>query len=230
MKRNSIIVEELERRVRFYQNMSTSFDKENPFDFKNLEIALAEINNICFRNCDFSNTLFQNASLTGVTFMNCNLTNANFIDSELADIRIINSPIPGVQFKDSDIESITIQDSEISETDFDNCEIYALYITGTIDRAKFSMSNCNIRVAKLSGYVSANFPNTHFDTLLTKHAEIKLKETTALSIDSLKPYHTNFYPETKVEQLKTVSGEIQPDTYETRSIANRPTFYGYSKN
>ena len=59
MKRNSIIVEELERRVRFYQNMSTSFDKENPFDFKNLEIALAEINNICFRNCDFSNTLFH---------------------------------------------------------------------------------------------------------------------------------------------------------------------------
>lgn len=43
MKRNSIIIEELERRIRFYQDMSTSSNTTDPFDFKNLEIALAEI-------------------------------------------------------------------------------------------------------------------------------------------------------------------------------------------
>lgn len=230
MKRNSIIVEELERRIRFYQNMSTSFDKENPFDFKNLEIALAEINNICFRNCDFSNTLFQNASLTGVTFMNCNLTNANFIDSELADIRIINSPIPGVQFKDSDIESITIQDSEISETDFDNCEIYALYINGTIDRAKFSMSNCNIRVATLIGSVSAELPCTSFDMILAKNTTVELKNTEGLSINTLSPYHATFQPKNQVKVLKRVSKVILPDEYVMNAVQTHPTFHGYSKH
>ena len=106
MKRNSIIIEELERRIRFYQGMGTSSNTADPFDFKNLEIALAEIKNICFRSCDFSNTLFKNVSLSNVTFINCNLTNTRFIDSELSDIKIINSPIVDARFKDSDIDSI----------------------------------------------------------------------------------------------------------------------------
>lgn len=229
MKRNSIVIEELERRIRFYQGMSTSSNTADPFDFKNLEIAISEIKDICFRSCDFSNTLFKNVSLSNITFINCNLTNTRFIDSEFSNIKIINSPIVDARFKDSDIDSITIQSSEISGTNFDNCEIYALCLTGTVQWAKFSINNCHVRVAKLSGYISANFPNTYFDTLLTKNAEIELKDIRAIGIETLKPYHTRFYPEGQVDTLKTIAGEIQPDTYEAKSIANNPTFYGYVK-
>lgn len=73
------------------------------------------------------------------------------------------------------------------------------------------------------------FPNTYFDTLLTRNAEIELKDIRAIGIETLKPYHTRFYPEGQIDTLKTIAGEIQPDTYEAKSIMTRPTFYGYSK-
>lgn len=114
MKRNSIIIKELERRIRFYQGMSTSSNTADPFDFKNLEIALAEIKNICFRSCDFSNTLFKNVSLSNITFINCNLTNTRFIDSELSDIKIINSPIVDARFNGQNFRWITAMSESLN--------------------------------------------------------------------------------------------------------------------
>lgn len=230
MKRNNIIVEELNKKIIFYQHMGTSFDTEDPFDFKNLSIALADIKNVCFRNCDFSNTLFADTSFTNITFINCDLTNTKFKDSNLNTVTVIDGSIAKARFKNCRINHITIQHSEISKTHFNECEINSFYLNSTVHWAKFTMTDCLIAVATLNGYVSTDLPNTHFEMLVTKNAKIELKDTTELSIDSLKPYHTDFYPKSQVDRLKTVSKEIKPDTYETKSITNRPTFYGYSKN
>ena len=201
MKRNSIIIEELERRIRFYQGMSTSSNTADPFDFKNLEIALAEIKNICFRSCNFSDTLFKNVSLSN-------------------DARFTNSKIG----------YITIQSTEVSETRFDSCNIYALRMESTTVVARFLINNCKIRIATLIGSVSAELPYTYFDTLHVKNAMVNLENTNGLSINTLSPYNTTFLPKSQVKVLKRVSKVILPDEYEMNAIASRSTFHGYSKH
>lgn len=201
MKRNSIIIEELERRIRFYQGMSTSSNTADPFDFKNLEIALAEIKNICFRSCNFSDTLFKNVSLSN-------------------DARFTNSKIGYIGF----------HFAEVSETRFDDCNIYALRMESTTVVARFLINNCKIRIATLIGSVSAELPYTYFDTLHVKNAMVNLENTNGLSINTLSPYNTTFLPKSQVKVLKRVSKVILPDEYEMNAIASRSTFHGYSKH
>lgn len=230
MKRNSIIVEELERRVRFYRNMSTSFDREDPFDFRDLLITFAEIKDICFWNCDFSNTVFMHASLSNVTFINCNLENARFNNSDLTDIKIIRGSIADARFINSKIGYITIQFAEVSKTRFDDCNIYALRMESTTVVARFLINNCKIRIATLIGSVSAELPYTYFDTLHVKNAIVNLENTDGLSINILSPYNTTFLPKNQVKVLKRVSKVILPDEYVMNAVQAHPTFHGYSKH
>lgn len=210
--------------------MSDSENTEDPFDFKNLEIAFHAINGICFRNCDFSDTVFIHASLSNVTFIDCNLENTSFNNSDLTDVKIVRGSIAYARFTNSKIGYITIQFAEVSETRFDSCNIYALRMESTNSWARFLMGNCKIRIATLIGSVSAELPYTYFDTLHVKNAIVNLENTDGLSINILGPYHATFLPKSQVKVLKRVSKVILPDEYEMNAITSRSTFHGYSKH
>lgn len=230
MQRNRITYETLQKKIQFYRNMSDSENTEDPFDFKNLEIAFHAINGICFRNCDFSNTVFVHASLSNVTFIDCNLENARFNNSDLTDVKIIKGSIADARFTNSKIGYIGFHFAEVSETRFDDCNIYALRMESTTVVARFLINNCKVRIATLIGSVSAELPYTYFDTLHVKNAIVNLENTDGLSINILSPYNTTFLPKNQVKVLKRVSKVILPDEYEMNAITSRSTFHGYSKH
>ena len=229
MQRNRITYETLQKKIQFYRNMSDSENTEDPFDFKNLEIAFHAINGICFRNCDFSNTVFVHASLSNVTFIDCNLENARFNNSDLTDVEIIKGSIADARFTNSKIGYIGFHFAEVSGTRFDDCNIYALRMESTTVVARFLINNCKIRIATLIGSVSAELPYTYFDTLHVKNAIVNLENTDGLSINVLSPYNTTFLPKSQVKVLKRVSKVILSDEYEMNAITSRSTFHGYSK-
>ena len=230
MQRNRITYETLQKKIQFYRNMSDSENTEDPFDFKNLEIAFQAINGICFRNCDFSDTVFIHASLSNVTFIDCNLENARFNNSDLTDVKIIRGSIAYARFTNSNIGYIGFHFAEVSETRFDSCNIYALRMESTNSWARFLMTNCKVRIATLIGSVSAELPCTSFDMILAKNTTIELKNTEGLSINTLSPYHATFLPNSQVKVLKRVSKVILPDEYKMNAITSHSTFHGYSKH
>lgn len=230
MQRNRITYETLQKKIQFYRNMSNSENTEDPFDFKNLEIAFHAINGICFRNCDFSNTVFVHATLSNVTFIDCNLENASFNHSDLTDVKIIRGSIADTRFTNSKIGYITIQFAKVSGTRFDDCNIYALRVESTTSWKNFLINCCKVRIATLTGLISISLTYTYIDILHVKNAIIDLENTDGLSIGTLSPYNATFLPKSQVKVLKRVSKVILPDDYEMNAITSRSTFHGYSKH
>lgn len=220
MKRVRITQEIFENKVKFYQNMSVSTKAGNPFDFKNIEVNHAEVKGICFRNCDFSNTLFSNASFTDVTFIDCDLTGVKFNSSELVNIRIVRGSLDNAQFKQSTIYGLEIKYSKINETRFDGCRIGTLRIAETKNYGRLRVNDCKIEHLDLGGsapfevsYLFLSMTNTDIYMFYAKRVSVKLDNPTNLTIETLEPHQTSFYPEKAVEVLYSMIDTVLPDTH-----------------